>query len=140
MQTTTIRAKQGTAPDRVAGDRRRDRRYPVRLELSWKLIRRGQVLNAGVGVTLDISSGGILFDANRSLSLGADIELAVAWPVRLHDVTPLQLVVQGRVKRCYSRLVAVETAHQQFRTVKAPSVTRSTAQLPRARANVGRKL
>jgi PilZ domain len=122
MQTTPIRAKHGAAPDRIAGDRRRDRRYSVPLELSWKLIRRRQVLDAGVGVTLNISSGGILLDADRSLPPGANIELAIAWPILLHDVTRLQLVVQGRVKRCNGRLVAVETAQQEFRTVKASSV------------------
>ena len=122
VQTTIVRAKGGAAPDRITGDRRRDRRYSICLDLIWKVIRRRKVLDTGAGVTLDISSGGILFDADRSLRPGANIELAIAWPVLLHDVTRLQLVLNGRVKRCNGRLVAMEIAHLEFRTVRASSV------------------
>ncbi len=51
--------------DVIDGDRRQDRRYHLQLELKWKLIRRRRVLDTGTGHTLDVSSGGILFDAGR---------------------------------------------------------------------------
>src|SRR5437868_530520 len=83
----------------IGGDRRTDRRYDITLELRWKLVRRRRVLDTGTGTTLDLSSGGILFESERQLPAGAHIELSISWPVLLHNVAPLQLVVMGRVVR-----------------------------------------
>ena len=87
------------APESIAGDRRSDRRYPILLNLRWKLIHRKRVLDTGVGSTRDLSSGGILIESNRPLPKGFDVELAISWPVLLHNVAPMQLVVQGRIVR-----------------------------------------
>src|ERR1044072_1756717 len=86
--------------DQIAGDRRKDRRYQLQLDLKWKLIRRRRVLDTGTGQTVDVSSGGILFDAGRHLPEGLNVELSLTWPVLLHNVAPMQLVVTGRIKRC----------------------------------------
>ena len=67
----------------IAGDRRRDKRYELQLDVRWKLIRRRRLLESGEGRTLDVSSGGILFDAGRPLPAGLNVELSVTWPVML---------------------------------------------------------
>jgi len=103
----------------LAGDRRNDRRYDIALELRWKLIRRRRVLDTGTGTTLDLSSGGILFESERQLPPGGSIELAISWPVLLHNVAPLQLVVTGRVVRASGRRAAVRMTQHEFRTAKA---------------------
>jgi hypothetical protein len=113
--------------DSISGDRRRDKRYQIQLELRWKLIRRRRVLDTGGGQTVDLSSGGILFDAGRHLPEGLNVELSVTWPVLLHNVAPMQLVVYGRIKRCNGRLVALQTVQHEFRTVGGSAEARTGA-------------
>ncbi len=60
----------------IAGDRRSDRRYALHLELRWKLIRRRRILETGIGRTLDLSSGGILIETDRTLPVGLNLELS----------------------------------------------------------------
>ena len=110
--------------DAIAGDRRHARRYEIELELRWKLIRRRKVLESGVGRTVDLSSGGILFDAGRDLPVGLSVELSVSWPVLLHNVAPLQLVVSGRVVRREGRHTALRIAQHEFRTMSSATERR----------------
>jgi hypothetical protein len=110
-----------TNADKIAGDRRSDRRYDIALDLRWKVIRRRRVLDAGTGITLDLSSGGILFETDRPLPTGLNVELAISWPVLLHNVAPLQLVVTGRIVRTSGRRTAVRMIQHEFRTAKQPT-------------------
>jgi hypothetical protein len=107
--------------DKIAGDRRSDRRYDIALDLRWKVIRRRRVLDAGTGTTLDLSSGGILFETDRQLPTGLNVELSISWPVLLHNVAPLQLVVTGRIVRASGRRTAVRMMQHEFRTAKQPA-------------------
>jgi len=100
----------------IAGDRRRDRRYTLHLDCKWKLIRRRRVLDSGVGNTIDLSSGGLQFDAGRHLPEGLNVELSISWPVLLHNVAPLQLFVTGRIVRARGRMIAIRTVQHEFRT------------------------
>ena len=105
------------APERIAGDRRSDRRYPLLLDLRWKLIRRRRVLDTGTGGTLDLSRGGVRFESGRPLPEGSSVELAISWPVLLHNVAPMQLVVQGRIVRSEGGRIAIRTTQHEFRTM-----------------------
>jgi hypothetical protein len=107
--------------DKISGDRRSDRRYRIDLELRWKLIRRRKIRDTGLGHTIDISSGGILFDASRPLPAGMNVELSISWPVLLHNVAPLQLVVSGRIIRSQGSLAAVQILQHEFRTAGVPA-------------------
>ena len=102
--------------DGINGDRRKDRRYSIHLELRWKLIRRRRVLETGVGQTIDLSSGGILFDPGRQLPVGLNVELAISWPVLLRNEAPMQLVAYGRIVRAGQNRTAVSMAQHEFRT------------------------
>ena len=108
----------------IAGERRRDRRYALQLELKWKLVRRRRVLETGTGHTLDLSSSGILLDAGRHLPQGLNLELSVSWPVLLHNVAPLQLSVSGKIVRSEGRLAAIEMVQHEFRTAGAATEPR----------------
>jgi len=101
----------------IAGDRRSDRRYDLRLDLRWKLIRRRRILETGTGETVDFSSGGVLFDPGRPMPLGLNVELAVSWPVLLHNTAPLQLVISGRIVRSQDNRTAIQMTQHEFRTV-----------------------
>ena len=105
------------ATESIAGDRRSDRRYPILLDLRWKLIRRRKVLDSGTGRTLDLSRGGIRFESSRPLPAGLNVELSVAWPVLLHNVAPMQLVVEGRIVRSEGGRIAVRMTQHEFRTL-----------------------
>ena len=109
----------------IAGDRRSDRRYDLSLDLRWKLIRRRRVLETGTGTTLDLSSGGVLFESERQLPAGGHIELSISWPVLLHNVSPLQLVITGRVVRAAGRRAAIRTVQHEFRTARVSSESRA---------------
>ena len=109
------------APEGIAGERRGDRRYPILLDLRWKLIHRKRVLDTGEGRTLDLSSGGVRFESGRTLPEGFDVELAIFWPVLLHNVAPMQLVVSGRIVRSESGQIAIRMVQHEFRTVGMPA-------------------
>jgi hypothetical protein len=116
MDLTVFWGKPVAESDAIGGERRQDRRYHLQLELKWKLIRRRRLLETGTGRTIDVSSGGIRFDAGRHLPEGLNVELSISWPVLLHNVVPMQLVATGKIVRCDGRQVAIQTVHHEFRT------------------------
>jgi hypothetical protein len=113
--------KESKAPEGIAGDRRADRRYPLLLDLRWKLIHRKRVLDSGEGRTLDLSSGGVQFESGRTLPEGLDMELSISWPVLLHNVAHMQLVVHGRIVRSQGCRIAIRMIQHDFRTVGIPA-------------------
>ena len=119
-----------TDADVISGDRRGDRRYRIDLELRWKLIRRRKLRDAGTGRTIDLSSGGILFDAGRPLPAGHHVELSINWPVLLHNVAPLQLVVMGKIIRGDGGRIGVQMIQHEFRTIGLPSEHREVISTP----------
>ena len=103
-------------------DRRSHRRYDIALDLRWKVIWGPRVLEAGTGTTLNLSAGGILFEADRQLPPeGLKVELSISWPFLLDNQTPLQLVVTGRIVRALGRRTAIRISRHQFRTAKHPT-------------------
>ena len=73
------------------------RRYPVQLGLCYKLLRDGRTTERGLGKTREFRGGEVTFSADRILPKGVDLELSMDWPLRLHGVCPLQLIVCGRI-------------------------------------------
>ena len=122
---------------KIGGERRADRRYDIALNVRWKLIRRRRVLDSGTGVTVDVSSGGLMFQTDRELPSGLNVELSIAWPVLLHNVAPLQLVVAGRVVRTVGQRVGVRMTQHEFRTVGVPVERRAEVSVISRSATVG---
>jgi PilZ domain len=125
MNRTTDWELPGNEPDRISGDRRHDKRYEIALDAKWKLIRRRKVLDTGTGRTVDLSSGGILIDAGRPLPVGLNLELSVIWPVMLHNVAPLQLVISGKIVRAKGKQAAIRMIQHEFRTIGVPTEHRA---------------
>jgi hypothetical protein len=130
MDSTASRARPAPQSDAIGGDRRHDRRYHLQLELKWKLIRRRRVLDTGTGHTIDVSSGGVLFDAGRHLPEGLNMEVSISWPVLLHNVAPLQLVAAGKIVRGDGHRVAMQTMQHEFRTMGAADERRNLPAAP----------
>jgi hypothetical protein len=97
-------------------DRRDDRRYPIALELHYKVIARSRIQLNGGGRTLNMSSGGVLFGGDQKLPAGAFVELSIHWPVLLQNTCPLTLLIVGRIVRCEDNTVAVKTSRYEFVT------------------------
>jgi len=103
-------------------ERRRDQRsrgrYPIALELHYKILRGGRVERTGSGRTLNISSGGVLFEADNPLPARGAVELAMKWPFLLNGLCGLKLVMRGRIVRCdaNAKAAAVCAESHEFRT------------------------
>ena len=95
-------------------------RYPITLELEYKLLN-DRFERRGVGRALNISSGGILFESDHSLPASGPIELAMDWPFLLDNVVTLKLVMRGRIVRRDAKAIAVKAEHHEFRTAGANS-------------------
>lgn len=103
-------------PTESPSDRRTKRRYPINLEVHYKLLKHRRVERLGAGRTLNISSGGVLFEADGLLPGSGPIELALNWPFLLHGSCNLKLVMRGRIVRTNERAIAIRAEFHEFRT------------------------
>ncbi|HYW43523.1 MAG TPA: hypothetical protein VE959_11750 [Bryobacteraceae bacterium] len=71
---------------------------------------------SGVGKTLNMGSGGILFTTEEKLPMGRMVELSINWPARLDGTCPLKMVARGRVVRSEDTRAAVRIERYEFRT------------------------
>ena len=97
-------------------DRRDTGRFPVREDVRYRVVQSKTVKVSGVGSTLNIGSGGILFTTEDKLPLGQMVELSVNWPAMLDGVCPLQFVATGRVVRSEAQRAAVRIERYEFKT------------------------
>jgi len=104
-------------------DRRMTNRFPVQQEIKYRLLQPRSEQRAGVGKTVDISSGGILFTTDQRLPVGRTIEIAMHWPARLNGTCPLQFVATGRVIRADRTSAAVRIQKYEFRTRSVATLT-----------------
>lgn len=63
-----------------------------------------------------MSSSGILFTIEGTLSPGRRLELSVNWPAQLNNQCPLKLVARGKVVRSEPGKAAIEIQQYEFRT------------------------
>lgn len=120
-----------TRPD---APRRSHRRYPMRVDLEYKLLDGKKVLKTGVGRTLNLSSSGILFESGESIPTGTTIRVFLSWPVPLNDRVGLTLCVMGRTVRSSGNCTAVEILSHEFRTRPVPAQRQSVKEITAAAA------
>ncbi len=96
-------------------ERRRSRRYSIERSLQYRLHGVRPALS-GAGVTVNMSSDGVLFRAQEALLVGNPILLEISWPVLLNESRPLKLVVRGRVVWSGAELSAMRIEGWDFRT------------------------
>ena len=97
-------------------DRRETNRFPVREEVRYRVLHAKGSPASGVGKTLDIGSGGILFTTQERLPMGRLVEVAVNWPVRLDGACPLRFVAVGKVVRSDATKAVVQIDRYEFKT------------------------
>jgi len=100
----------------LAPERRANSRFPVQEEVSYRVIQSRSQPVSGVGETLNICSGGILFTTRQKLEVGRTVEVCVNWPAKLDGTCPLRLIAIGRVVRSYENKAAVRIQRYEFRT------------------------
>jgi hypothetical protein len=71
---------------------------------------------AGVGTTVNISSGGVLFTTDQQLRKGCSLMLEVKWPVLLDDTQPLKLVTRGAIVWSEDGVAAMRIENWEFHT------------------------
>jgi hypothetical protein len=76
----------------------------------------GKIVTTGMGTTLNIGSGGVLFTTEQRLPIGRVVEVAVNWPARLDGTCALKFVASGRVVRSEEGRAAVRIERYEFRT------------------------
>src|SRR5271157_5833925 len=108
-------------------NRRGRHRFPIREDVRYRTLHAGGEPADGVGETLDIGSGGILFTTEEKLPMGRPVEVAVNWPVRLDGACPLQLVAVGKVVRSEASQAAVQISRYEFKTRGTSGVAASAA-------------
>ena len=96
-------------------ERRSSKRYPVGLDLRYKIYRNSTILQEGCGTTQDFSAEGVFFRPDRGLPAGCDVELWMDWPVLIDGGSFLHVTISGQIVRCTESGVAVRIAHSDFR-------------------------
>lgn len=102
-------------------EQRLHQRYPIALDVEYRLRTKQHQLCSGAGRTLNISSGGILFHPKDPLPFSGEIDLSLEWPFLLDHLCPLRLLAHGRIVRSDTRGTAVTILSHDFRISKRRS-------------------
>ena len=102
-------------------DRRSADRFPIEREVRFKVLSRKTSTEgeSGIGVTINMSSNGVLFTTDRYLLPGRRLEVSISWPAQLNSKVSLKLVARGRVVRSEEGRAAIEIHQYEFRTASA---------------------
>jgi hypothetical protein len=103
-------------PNGLGSDRRAGVRFPVSLEVRYSIAGRRGSVETGSGRTIDMSSSGLSFTADRPLLVGQNLDVSIDWPARLDDDVQLQLVVSGVVVRTDGAVIALRIERHEFST------------------------
>jgi hypothetical protein len=112
----------------LGNDRRSKHRFTLQRELRFKVLENDRIVEMGTAQTIDISSGGVAFEAG-SLKNGALVELSISWPVLLDETCLMRLIVFGRVVRAGKRSAACTIDRYEFRTQARVCQPQPTARL-----------
>jgi hypothetical protein len=97
-------------------DRRSADRFPIEREVRFKILNRKGSEEEGAGMTINMSSNGVLFTTDRLLLPGRRLEVSISWPAQLNSKVALKLVARGRVVRAEEGRAAIEIHQYEFRT------------------------
>ena len=104
-----------TPEGRAEPERRASRRFPVVMRLEYKLFRHTEFVCQGVGRTVNISSRGVLFRADRPLERDYRVELSIEWPLQDGKREPLRLQALCEIVRTQEEEAAVRIMRHVFR-------------------------
>jgi hypothetical protein len=105
----------------LSSDRRAGVRFPVSLEVRYNVAGRRGPVETGSGRTIDMSSSGLSFTADRPLLVGQKLDVSIDWPARPDEDVQLQVVVSGVVVRTTGAVIALRIERHEFRIRRAGS-------------------
>jgi len=103
-------------PKDLSPERRASTRFPLTLGVRYAVSGRLAPLETGSGRTIDLSSTGLSFTADRPLLTGQKLDISIDWPVLLDGGVKLQLIMSGVVVRTTGTATALEIVRHEFRT------------------------
>jgi hypothetical protein len=82
MSPTPAKARRTGSPEAREVERRLHCRYPITLDVEYKWLTADCVERIGLGKTVNVSSGGVLFEAKGALPAGSLVEVLMDWPFK----------------------------------------------------------
>jgi hypothetical protein len=101
-------------PSDASPERRATNRFPMTLEVRY--VVRCAPVETGSGRTIDLSSSGLSFAADKPLLIGQKLDVSIDWPVLLDGGVQLQLIMSGNVVRSNGSETALQIERHEFRT------------------------
>ena len=108
--------RQVRCPRDTSLERRASTRFPVKLAVSYAVSGRRLPGETGSGSTIDLSSSGLSFTADKRLLLGQRLDVSIDWPALLDGGVQLQLVISGVVVRTDETITALQIQRHEFKT------------------------
>ena len=97
-------------------ERRLHQRYPITLDVEYKVPGGSDVRLMGFGRTVNISSRGVLLEISDRLPNRCPIQVSINWPFFLGGSIPLKLVMYGNIVRVAGSTIVVRVTGHTFRT------------------------
>jgi hypothetical protein len=90
--------------------------YPITIDLDYRVLSAGVVVQTGRGRVTRSSSTRLEFECADYLPEQSKVEISIAWPARVSNDVGLRLWVAGRTLLSADRLIVVEIQRYEFRT------------------------
>ena len=119
MSPTPARVAPAESIGTHQSERRLHQRYPIKLDVEYKLLYRRRVQREGFCRTVNIGSRGVLLDLKDALQGQGSIELSIKWPLLLEHLIPLSLMVSGKIVRNDGNSIAVKFLQLEFHTTSS---------------------
>lgn len=71
----------------------------------------------GTGRTRNLGGETVCFDVDQQIPKRGEVEVRIAWPFRLHDICPLELVVNGTIIRTDDNVAVIRIRRYEFQTL-----------------------
>jgi len=97
-------------------ERRTKQRFPIQLDLLYRVYQGRRVAKLEAGRSIDISSTGIVFRSDQDVATGTRVEVSTSWPALLHGTCALRWVVFGSVVRSQGGVTACSIDRYEFKT------------------------
>ena len=108
--------RQARLPGDTGPERRSSTRFPLTLALRFAVSGRRAPEEMGSGRTIDLSSSGLSFTADRLLFPGQRLDVSIDWPALLDGGVQLQLMISGMVVRTDGTVTALQIQRHEFKT------------------------
>lgn len=106
-----------SAPIQSVYQARSSRRFPISMSLEYQLnsSHKASAKGWGRGMTINLSSSGVLFESQQVLPVGRRLNLFLDWPVRRDYQVDMVLFILGRIVHRSGTSVGVEILKYEFR-------------------------